>query len=95
MTEEDFENLGYTEENLFNEADEEPLKEYMDMELASEESLSGGTAKMVEHEPVTETQIDNELFGLVATCLEQRKNLDLTVCEALSGEDRKHWEEAM
>ena len=54
-TEEDFEDLGYTKGNLFDEADEEPLKEYMDMELASEESLSGGTAKMVEHEPVTKT----------------------------------------
>ena len=66
-TEEDFENLGYTEENLFDEADGEPLKEYMDMELASEERLSGGTAKMVEHESIAETQIDNELFGLMVT----------------------------
>ncbi|KAJ1021951.1 hypothetical protein NDA18_005188 [Ustilago nuda] len=26
---------------------------------------------------------------------EQRKNLDLTIHEAMSGEDRRHWEEAM
>ena len=38
---------------------------------------------------------NNELFRLMATHLEQSKNLDLTVSEALGGEDRKHWEEAM
>ncbi|KAJ1039265.1 hypothetical protein NDA10_001397 [Ustilago hordei] len=93
--EEDIENLGYMDENLFDEVDREPLMEYIDMDSSSEDKQSEGTVKEAEHKLVAETQIDDELFGLMATCPEQSKNLDPTVSEALGGEDRKHWEEAM
>ncbi|SOV09374.1 uncharacterized protein UDID_18568 [Ustilago sp. UG-2017a] len=95
MTEENFEDLGYNKENIFDETDEGPLQEYMDMETDSEERLSGGTAEVMEQGSTAETQIDSEFFGLVATRPEHRKNLDPTIHEAMSGEDRKHWEEAM
>ncbi|SOV07527.1 uncharacterized protein UDID_19208 [Ustilago sp. UG-2017a] len=95
MTEENFEDLGYNKENIFDETDEGPLQEYMDMETDSEERLSGGTAEVMEQGSTAETQIDSEFFGLVATRPERRKNLDPTIHEAMSGEDRKHWEEAM
>ena len=95
MTEENFEDLGYNKENIFDETDEGPLQEYMDMETDSEERLSGGTAEVMEQGSTAETQIDSEFFGLVATRPEWRKNLDPTIHEAMSGEDRKHWEEAM
>ncbi|SYW82245.1 uncharacterized protein UHO2_00730 [Ustilago hordei] len=95
MTEENFEDLGYNKENIFDKTDEGPLQEYMDMETDSEERLSGGTAEVMEQGSTAETQIDSEFFGLVATRPEQRKNLDPTIHEAMSGEDRKHWEEAM
>ncbi|SOV06659.1 uncharacterized protein UDID_17560 [Ustilago sp. UG-2017a] len=74
---------------------EGPLQEYMDMETDSEERLSGGTAEVMEQGSTAETQIDSKFFGLVATRPEWRKNLDPTIHEAMSGEDRKHWEEAM
>ena len=93
--EEDIENLRYMDENLFDEVDREPLMEYIDMDSSSEDKQSEGTVKEAEHKLVTKTQIDDELFGLMATCPEQSKNLDPTVSEALGGEDRKHWEEAM
>ncbi|SYW81672.1 uncharacterized protein UHO2_00180 [Ustilago hordei] len=95
MTEEDFKDLGYNEENIFDEADKEPLQEYIDMETGSEERSSEGMAEMMEPEPITKTQIDSEFLGLMVTQLEQKKNLDPTIHEAMSGEDRKHWEEAM
>ena len=94
-TKEDIENLGYMEENLFDEVDREPLMEYIDMDLSPEDESSKRTVKEAEHELVAETQIDDKLFGLIATHLEWRRNLDPTVHEALGGEDRKHWEEAM
>ena len=65
MTEENFEDLGYNKENIFDETDEGPLQEYMDMETDSEERLSGGTAEVMEQGSTTETQIDSEFFGLV------------------------------
>ncbi|SOV02711.1 uncharacterized protein UDID_18007 [Ustilago sp. UG-2017a] len=40
--EEDLDDLGYTEENLFDEKEREPLEEYMDMELTLEEEGLGG-----------------------------------------------------
>ncbi|KAJ1570602.1 hypothetical protein NDA11_001701 [Ustilago hordei] len=94
-TEEDIENLGYMEENLFDEVDREPLMEYMDMDLSSEDKSSERTAKEAKHELVAETQINDKLFRLVVTHPEWRRNLDPTICEVLGGEDRKHWEEAM
>ncbi|SOV09258.1 uncharacterized protein UDID_18539 [Ustilago sp. UG-2017a] len=95
MTEENFEDLGYNKENIFDKTDEGPLQEYMDMETDSEERLSRGTAEVMEQGSTAETQIDSEFFGLVATRPEWRKNLDPTIHEAMSGEDRKHWEEAI
>ncbi|SOV04595.1 uncharacterized protein UDID_17146 [Ustilago sp. UG-2017a] len=95
MTEENFKDLGYNKENIFDETDEGPLQEYMDMETDLEERLSGGTVEVMEQGSTAETQIDSKFFGLVVTRLERRKNLDPTIHEAMSGEDRKHWEEAM
>ncbi|KAJ1575961.1 hypothetical protein NDA11_004207 [Ustilago hordei] len=95
MTEENLEDLGYNKENIFDETDEEPLREYTDMESDSEERLREGTAEVMEQGPIAETQIDSEFYGLVATRPERRKNLDPTIHEAMNGEDRKHWEEAM
>ena len=40
--EEDIDDLGYTEENLFDEREQEPLEEHMDMELTLEEEGLGG-----------------------------------------------------
>ncbi|KAJ1600310.1 hypothetical protein NDA14_005832 [Ustilago hordei] len=95
MTEENLEDLGYNKENIFDETDEEPLREYMDMESDSEERLREGIAEVMKQGPIAETQIDSEFYGLVATRPERRKNLDPTIHEAMNGEDRKHWEEAM
>ncbi|SYW74005.1 uncharacterized protein UHO2_00870 [Ustilago hordei] len=95
MTEENFKDLGYNKENIFDETDEGPLQEYMDMETDSEERLSGGMAEVMEQESIAKTQIDSKFFGLMVMQLEWRKNLDPTIHEAMSGEDRKHWEEAM
>ena len=67
----------------------------MDMESDSEERLREGIAEVIEQGPIAETQIDSEFYGLVATRPERRKNLDPTIHEAMNGEDRKHWEEAM
>ncbi|KAJ1578409.1 hypothetical protein NDA11_005594 [Ustilago hordei] len=67
----------------------------MDMESDSEERLREGIAEVMEQGPIAETQIDSEFYGLVATRPERRKNLDPTIHEAMNGEDRKHWEEAM
>ncbi|SOV04489.1 uncharacterized protein UDID_17101 [Ustilago sp. UG-2017a] len=66
MTEENFEDLGYNKENIFDETDEGPLQEYMDMETDSEERLSGGTAEVMEQGSTAETQIDSKFLGLVA-----------------------------
>ncbi|CCF48143.1 hypothetical protein NDA11_005484 [Ustilago hordei] len=95
MTEEDFKDLGYNEENIFDKAHEEPLQEYIDMETGLEERSSKGMVEMMEPEPIAETQIDSKFLGLMAMQLEQKRNLDPTIHEARSGEDRKHWEEAM
>ncbi|KAJ1604132.1 hypothetical protein NDA14_002199 [Ustilago hordei] len=95
MTEEDFEDLGYNKENIFDETDERPLQEYMDMETDSEERLSRGMAEVMEQGSIAKTQFDSKSFGLIVTQPEWRKNLDPTIHEAMSGEDRKHWEEAM
>ncbi|SYW83870.1 uncharacterized protein UHO2_03098 [Ustilago hordei] len=84
MTEENFEDLGYNKENIFDETDEGPLQEYMDMETDSEERLSRGTVEVMEQGSIAKAQIDK-----------WRKNLDPTIHKALNGEDRKHWEEAM
>ncbi|UTT91826.1 hypothetical protein NDA17_003037 [Ustilago hordei] len=67
----------------------------MDMETDSEERLSGGMVEVMEQGPIAEAQIDSKAFGLVAMQPEWRKNLDPTIHEAMNGEDRKHWEEAM
>ena len=40
--EEDIDDLGYTEENLFDEREQEPLEEHVDMELTLEEEGLGG-----------------------------------------------------
>ncbi|SYW82153.1 uncharacterized protein UHO2_00638 [Ustilago hordei] len=92
---EDFEDLGYNKENIFDETDERPLQEYMGMETDSEERLSGGMAEVMEQGSIAKTQFDSKSFGLIVMQPEWRKNLDPTIHEAMSGEDRKHWEEAM
>ncbi|SAM81920.1 uncharacterized protein UBRO_20258 [Ustilago bromivora] len=98
-TEEDFNNLGYTEENIFDERDKEPVEEYMDMESIleanEEEILNEDVSKSIEHKPNAKTWIDDRRFGLTATNTGKEKNLDPTVWEALAGEDKRHWEEAM
>ncbi|SYW81980.1 uncharacterized protein UHO2_00465 [Ustilago hordei] len=97
--EEDLNDQGYTDENLFDEREEEPLDKYMDMEtvvgMDEEETLGEGVVKMIEYRANTETWADSTHFGLMAANDSKRQNLDLTVSKALSGEDRKHWEEVM
>ncbi|SYW81683.1 uncharacterized protein UHO2_00187 [Ustilago hordei] len=94
----DLNDLRYTDENLFDEREEEQLDEYMDMETidgTDEEKTSGkGVAKMIEHRADAETWANSTHFG--PTAIDNGiKNLDPTISKALSGEDRKHWEEAM
>ena len=83
--EEDLANLGYMEEDLFNEGDQDPLNEYMSMET----TLREGEHK----EPRYKAQTS---FGLVTTGLKKKeRNLNPTIWEALAGEDKSFWEEAM
>lgn len=77
--EEDFKDLIYLEENLFDETHHEPLSEYMDTEPLTEAKENIG------EEPSRPTIAS---FGLKATGTRQNKNLDPTVREALSGPDR-------
>ena len=80
--EEDLANLGYMEEDLFNEGDQDPLNEYMSMET----TLREGEHK----EPRYKAQTS---FGLVMTGLKKEKrNLNPTIQEALAGEDKRFWE---
>ncbi|SYW81640.1 uncharacterized protein UHO2_00163 [Ustilago hordei] len=83
--EEDLANLGYMEEDLFNKDDQDPLSEYMSMETI----LGEGEHK----EPRYEAQ---NSFGLVMTGFKkEERNLNPTIWEALAGEDKRFWEEAM
>ena len=61
----------------------------------NEEIPNEDVSKSIKHNPNAETWIDDRLFGLTATNTGKEKNLDPTVWEALAGEDRRHWEEAM
>ncbi|SOV03879.1 uncharacterized protein UDID_19349 [Ustilago sp. UG-2017a] len=96
---EDFGDLRYTDENLFDEREEEALQEYMDMDNVDETDggqTSDEVAKeAIEHNTIADRWNDNKLYGFMATNDNERKNLDPTISEALSGEDKKHWEEAM
>ena len=49
----------------------------------------------IEHNTIANRWNDNKLYGFMATNDNERKNLDPTISEALSREDKKHWEEAM
>ncbi|SOV05631.1 uncharacterized protein UDID_18477 [Ustilago sp. UG-2017a] len=81
----DLANLGYMEEDLFDEGDQDPLNEYM----STETILREGEHK----EPRYKAQTS---FGLVTTGLKKKeRNLNPTVWEALAGEDKRFWEEAM
>ncbi|UTT96946.1 hypothetical protein NDA17_001929 [Ustilago hordei] len=83
--EEDLANLGYMEEDLFNKGDQDPLNEYMSMET----TLREGEHKELRYKAQTS-------FGLVMTGLKKEKrNLNPTIQEALAGEDKRFWEEAM
>ncbi|SOV08056.1 uncharacterized protein UDID_17272 [Ustilago sp. UG-2017a] len=83
--EEDLPNLGYMEEDLFDKGDQDPLNEYMSMET----TLREGEHK----EPRCKAQTS---FGLVTTGLKKKeRNLNPTIQEALAGEDKRFWEEAM
>ncbi|SOV03025.1 uncharacterized protein UDID_18314 [Ustilago sp. UG-2017a] len=97
--EEDFGDLRYTDENLFDEREEEALQEYMDMDNVDETDGGQTSDKVakeaIEHNTIADRWNDNKLYGFMATNDNERKNLDPTVSEALSGEDKKHWEEAM
>ncbi|CCF52199.1 hypothetical protein NDA11_002224 [Ustilago hordei] len=99
MTEEDFDDLGYTKENLFNEKDGEPLKEYMNMqstpETNEEETPNEDMVEPIKYDSNAKTWIDDKLLALTAANTKRKRNLDPTVHEALAGEDRRHWEEAM
>ncbi|KAJ1044299.1 hypothetical protein NDA10_006097 [Ustilago hordei] len=97
--EENFDDLRYTDENLFDEREKEPLQEYMDMENIDEtdqEQISNEVTKeTIEHNPVADRWNNDKLSGFMAISDNKRKNMDPTVSEALSGEDKKHWEEVM
>ena len=83
--EEDAENLGYSEVNLFDEMDQEPQNEYMDMEMTMNtnegQDLEGWT--------------NGKSFGLAATDNKGKGNLNPTIQEAMAGPDKRLWEEAM
>ncbi|SYW86251.1 related to retrotransposon protein [Ustilago bromivora] len=95
----DLNDLGYMKENLFDERDKEPLHKYMDMkattEMNEEETPNDGSAEPAKHNSNTENWIDSNHFGFTAASTGKGKNLDPTVQEALTGEDRRHWQEAM
>ncbi|SOV08247.1 uncharacterized protein UDID_11090 [Ustilago sp. UG-2017a] len=90
--EEDFHDLGYTEETLFDETDQEPMDEYMSIETIAkteeEEIMEEGAMNPFEGLPNPETWEDNSVFGLTTTGVGDKKNLDPTVHKALAGLDR-------
>lgn len=85
--EEDFGDLGYTEENLFDEKEGEPLNKHVDMgsilEENEEEISDKDVADSSKHSPKAKTWIGDKLFGFTAINTGMRKNLDPTVREAL------------
>ncbi|CCF48445.1 uncharacterized protein UHOR_13182 [Ustilago hordei] len=95
----DLNDLGYTTENLFDKRDKEPLNEHMDMhqinEMSEEETSSDDPREPTELEPNAETWIDGNHTAFMVASIRKGKNMDPTVQEALAGEDRRHWEEAM
>ncbi|SYW81719.1 uncharacterized protein UHO2_00223 [Ustilago hordei] len=101
----DIDDLGYTDMNLFDKQEEEPLNEYTNMKetdgLNNEKDLGEDATKAIECGANTDTNMfdntwtDSNHYGLMAINNQKGRNLDPTVSEALSGEDRKHWEEAM
>ncbi|KAJ1578888.1 hypothetical protein NDA14_002335 [Ustilago hordei] len=97
--EEDLDNVGYTNENLFDEGDEEPHNKYLDMDMIDEsneeENSTNGMTKYTTYDVNAEMQTDGPILGLTAINDNRWKNLDPTMSEALSREDKKHWEEAM
>lgn len=97
--EEDFHDLGYTEETLFDETDQEPMDKYMSIETIAkteeEEIMEEGAMNPFKGLPNPETWEDNSMFGLTTTGVGDKKNLDPTVHKALAGLDRGLWEEAM
>ncbi|SYW81688.1 uncharacterized protein UHO2_00192 [Ustilago hordei] len=84
-SEEDLTDLGYTEENLFDKREQEPLDEHADMEtMIGEEGYKEVNPKA------------QPPFGLMMVELQKKeKSLNPTIQEALAGEDKSFWEEAM
>ncbi|SAM76251.1 uncharacterized protein UBRO_20518 [Ustilago bromivora] len=94
VSEEELDNLGYMEENIFDEKDQEPLNEYILMEPAIEMDEKENIDEE-EEMPNAETWTDTTPFGLAVADINKKRNLGPTVSKALAGEDRKHWEEVM
>ncbi|KAJ1599524.1 hypothetical protein NDA14_003920 [Ustilago hordei] len=102
--EEELDNLGYTEKDLFDEKDQEPLQEYLDMETAAgfdkyEMPSTRNGPPQEDHEGETmEEAMDNATdtaFGLKATNIKEEKNLNPMVWEALARTDKRFWVEVM
>lgn len=85
MSKEDPGDFAYSDENLFDVKDQEPLCEYIDLEPTLDPDEN--------HD--AKTWVDNKTFGLAATSTKKGINLDPTIWEALAGEDRRLWEKAM
>ncbi|CCF53470.1 hypothetical protein NDA14_005791 [Ustilago hordei] len=95
----DLSDLGYTNENLFDEKEREPHDEYLNMNATKgsngEEDFIEDMARYTKNETDSEMQANNPILRFMVMSNDRQRNLDPTVSEALSGEDRKHWEEAM
>ncbi|KAJ1036780.1 hypothetical protein NDA10_002892 [Ustilago hordei] len=95
----DLSDLGYTNENLFNEREREPHDEHLDMNAINEPNDEKDSiedmAKYTKNETDSGIQAGDPILGLTAMNHDRQRNLDLTVSEALSGEDKQHWKEAM
>ncbi|SYW76265.1 uncharacterized protein UBRO2_01336 [Ustilago bromivora] len=89
--------LGYTEENLFDEQDQETLDKCIDMGPATEPNGNNLSRKDFEGETMEEAMEDatDAAFRLKATDTKEEKNLNPTVWEALAGADKRFWVEVM
>lgn len=82
------------DECLFDKTDHELANKYLNMESVAKandkvptDSIKG-TSKI-------KTGGNNSHFGLTAINVKKERNLDPTVHEALAGQDKRFWEEAM
>ncbi|CCF51251.1 uncharacterized protein UHOR_14844 [Ustilago hordei] len=95
----DLSDLRYTNENLFNEREREPHDEHLDMNAIDkpndEKDSIEDTAKHTKNVTDSKIQASNPILRLTAMNHDRQRNLDPTVSEALSGEDKQHWKEAM